>query len=168
MMIDILCLTLGFILMIAGIIGSVLPVIPGTPLSWLGLIILFLSPSLPMDWLFITVTGVVAIAIYILDYIIPSIGTRKFGGSRAGAIGTFVGLIVGIFAPIPFGVLVGPFLGALVGEMAFNKTGGTRAFKAAFGSFIGFLGSTFMKLVATFIYLGLFIYQVVDNWSLFF
>jgi uncharacterized protein YqgC (DUF456 family) len=167
-MIDLLCLITGFLLMIAGIVGSVLPVIPGTPLSWLGLLLFFLAPSVPFDWVFIVVTGVVAIAIYVLDYIIPALGTRTFGGSRAGAWGTMIGLIIGIFAPIPFGVLIGPFLGALVGEMAFNNTGGTRALKAAFGSFIGFLGSTFMKLVATFIYLGLFIYQLVDHWELFF
>lgn len=165
---DILCLGIGLVLMFTGILGSVLPVIPGTPLSWLGLIVLYLAPSLPFDWFFITVTGVVAIAIYILDYIIPAIGTKKFGGSRAGAWGTIIGLFVGILAPIPLGILIGPFVGALVGEMAFNNTEGKKAFKAAFGSFIGFLASTFMKLMVTMVYLGLFVYIVIVNWELFF
>ena len=103
--------------MLAGLVGSILPVIPGTPLSWLGLIALYLAPSLPFNWTFIIITGVVAIAIYIMDYIIPAIGTKRFGGSKAGAWGTTIGLIVGIFAPIPFGILIGPFAGALVGEL---------------------------------------------------
>jgi len=154
--------------MLAGIIGSILPVIPGTPLSWVGLIILFISPSVEFDWWLISITGVVAIAIYILDYIIPAIGTKKFGGSRAGAWGTMIGLLVGIFAPIPLGILIGPFVGALVGELFFNKTEGPQALKAAIGSFIGFLTSTFIKLFATTVYLGIFIYQVFkysDSWN---
>ena len=76
-------------------------------------------------------------------------GTKKFGGSKAGMWGTTIGLIVGIFAPIPFGILIGPFVGAYIGEVMFNKTEGPQAFKAAIGSFIGFLGSTFIKFVAT-------------------
>lgn len=149
--------------MLVGIAGSVLPVIPGTPISWLGLIILFLAPSLEFDWVFISITGVVAIAIYILDYIIPAIGTKKFGGSKAGAWGAIIGLFVGIFAPIPLGILIGPFVGALIGELVVNKTESKLALKAAFGSFIGFLTSTFIKFFATCVYLGLFIWKVLQH-----
>ena len=152
--------------MLLGIIGSILPVLPGTPISWLGLIALYLAPSLPFAWTFIIITGVVAIAIYILDYIIPAVGTKKFGGSRAGAWGTTIGLIVGILAPIPFGILIGPFVGALVGEMFFNETKGPQAITAAIGSFFGLLASTFIKFLVTFFYLGLFVYHVVINWEL--
>jgi uncharacterized protein YqgC (DUF456 family) len=165
---DIILLIVGFVLMLVGIVGSILPVIPGTPISWLGLIVLYLAPSLEFDWPFIIITGVIAIGIYIMDYIIPAIGTKKFGGSRAGAWGTFIGLIVGIIAPIPFGILIGPFVGALVGELAFNQTQGPQAVKAAFGSFIGFLASTFMKLFATFVFLGLFCWKVWEFRSLLF
>ena len=163
---DLLFIIIGFLLMLAGIIGSILPVIPGTPISWLGLIMLYLAPSLPFDWTIVTITGIIAIAIYILDYIIPAIWTKKFGGSRAGAWGTTIGLIVGILAPIPFGVLIGPFLGALIGELVFNETKGPQAFTAAVGSFIGLLASTFMKLFATCIYLGIFLYLLYLNWNL--
>lgn len=164
---DLLFISIGFILMLVGIIGSVLPVIPGTPISWAGLIVLYLAPSLTFDWLFIIITGVVAIAIYILDYIIPAVGTKKFGGSRAGVWGTAIGLIIGLIAPIPFGILIGPFVGALIGEMVFNNTKGPKALKAAIGSFFGFLASTFMKLFATSIYFGIFLYKVIVNWSVF-
>ncbi|WP_290628587.1 DUF456 domain-containing protein, partial [Altibacter sp.] len=161
---DLLLLIIGFLLMFVGIAGSLLPVIPGTPVSWLGLLVLYLAPSMTFDWLFIILTGVVAIGIYILDYIIPAIGTKKFGGSKAGAWGTTIGLLIGIIAPIPFGILIGPFVGALIGEMAFNKTKGKPAFKAAIGSFIGFLASTFLKFMTTVVYLGLFIYKVWVHW----
>lgn len=154
--------------MLIGIAGSILPVIPGTPISWLGLVVLYLAPSLPFDWTFIVLTGIVAIGIYIMDYIIPAIGTKKFGGSKAGAWGTVIGLFVGIIAPIPFGILIGPFLGALVGELFFNQTEGSKAVKAAFGSFIGFLASTFIKFFATLVFLGLFIWKVISNSALLF
>ncbi len=165
---DLLCITIGFVLMLVGIVGSILPVIPGTPISWVGLLMLYLAPSVPFDWIFIIVTGIVAIAIYVLDYIIPAIGTKRFGGSKAGAWGTTIGLIIGLFLPIPFGILIGAFAGALIGELVFNQTDGPDAVKAAFGSFLGFLASTFMKFFATVVYLGLFCYQVWNYRALLF
>jgi len=165
---DILFLVLGLLCMLIGILGSFLPVLPGVPISWLGLLLLFLTPSLNFDWVFITITGIVAIGLYILDYVIPAMGTKKFGGSKAGAWGTTIGLVVGIIVPIPFGILIGPFAGAFIGEVLFNKTRGDHALKAAFGSFIGFLASTFMKFMATLVYLGLFMYKVWTHWDVFF
>lgn len=157
---DILFIVIGFLLMLIGIVGSILPILPGTPISWSGLIMLYLAPSMEFDWFFISVTGIIAITIYILDYVIPAIGTKKFGGSKAGAWGTFIGLIIGILAPIPFGILIGPFVGALIGELLVNKTEGKLALKAAIGSFIGFLTSTFIKFFATVVYLGLFLWKL--------
>ncbi len=113
-----------------------------------------------MEWVFLSITFVLAVFLYVLDYIIPAIGTKRFGGSKYGVWGAIIGLFVGIIAPIPLGILIGPFVGALVGEMVFNKTKSRLAFKAAFGSFIGFIASTFMEILATFVYLGLFIYKV--------
>ena len=72
---DILLISLGLILMAVGILGSIVPVIPGTPISWIGLILLYLSPSIEFDWVFIIITGIIAIAIYILDYFVPAIAT---------------------------------------------------------------------------------------------
>ncbi|GEQ84526.1 membrane protein [Patiriisocius marinistellae] len=159
---DILFVVLGLILMLVGIIGSFLPVLPGVPVSWLGLVALYLSPKIDFDWTFITITGIVAIILYILDYVIPAVGTKKYGGSKAGIYGTTIGLLVGVIAPIPFGILVGPFAGAFVGEVVFNKTQSNIALRAAFGSFMGFIASTFMKFMATLVYLGLFIYKVFE------
>lgn len=165
---DIIFIIGALLIMLIGIVGSLVPIIPGVLVSWIGLVVFYLAPSLEFDTLFITITGIVALILYILDYIIPAVGTKKFGGSKAGMWGTTIGLIVGIFTPIPFGILIGPFLGALLGELVFNKTEKSLALKAAFGSFLGFIGSTFIKFVATLIYLGLFIFKIIEYWEVLF
>lgn len=162
---DIICLLVGFLCMWVGIAGSLLPVLPGTPISWLGLIILYLAPSLSFDWVFIIITGIVAIGLYILDYLIPAWGTKRFGGSKAGAWGATIGLLIGLIAPIPMGIILGPIAGALVGELLFNNSQGPQAVKAAFGSFVGLLASTLVKFMATLLFMALFVYKVIANWN---
>ena len=165
---DIAFIIIGFILCLIGIVGSILPVLPGPPFGWAGLLFLELTDVIPNNYWFLGITFVIALGIFILDYMMPAISTKKFGGSKSGAIGAIIGLIIGLLAPIPFGFLIGPFVGAFIGELVFNKTKGKQALKAAFGSFLGFLVSTFMKLMVSFIFLGIFIWEVVSNWSLFF
>lgn len=161
---DIVFLILGFILMLIGILGSFLPVLPGPPLSWLGLLLLYLTNAVPDNWLILSVTLVIALGVTVLDYIIPAAGTKKFGGSKAGMLGTVVGLLIAIFIPIlgPFGIIFWPFLGALVGELI-NKADQKTAMKAAFGSFIGFLTGTFLKFVLTAGYLVFFVIVAVKH-----
>ena len=153
---DIALLVIGFILMFLGILGSFLPVLPGPPISWVGLLLLHLTKAVPDDWWFLGITAVVALTIAALDYIIPAIGTKKFGGTKAGMIGTTIGLIIGLLAPIPGGIIIGPFVGAFIGELS-NKADNKTALKAAFGSFLGFLTGAFMKFVVAIIFIGLFI-----------
>lgn len=156
---DILLLALAGILMILGILGSFLPMLPGIPLSWLGLLLLHLTSFLPMNYSFLGITLFVAILIFALQYAIPALGTKYLGGSKAGMIGASLGLIIGIFAPIPFAILIGPFIGAYIGEIL-NKSDSRSALKAASGSFIGLLASSFMEFFFTVIYLLLFIFKV--------
>ncbi|NER09578.1 hypothetical protein SAMN06265375_101910 [Muriicola jejuensis] len=155
---DIVLLVLGFILMLTGILGSILPVLPGTPVSWVGLLLLYLTSAVPFDWWFLGITLVIALVVFAMDYIIPAMGTRRFGGTRSGMIGTTLGLVVAIIFPVLgiFGIVFWPFLGAFLGELV-NKADQKSALKAAFGSFIGFLTGTFLKFVVTVIFLGLFI-----------
>lgn len=158
---DIFLTILAAFFMILGIIGSFLPVLPGPLTSWVGLLILHLTDVVPMNWTFLIITLIIAITIWILDYIIPAMGTKRFGGSKAGMIGTSLGLIVGLLSPIPGGIIIGPFVGALVGELI-NKSEFDKALKAAFGSFLGFLASTFIKFVVALVFLGLFIVKIIE------
>nr|WP_299340671.1 DUF456 domain-containing protein [Allomuricauda sp.] len=158
---DIVLVVLGLILMFVGILGSFLPVLPGPPVSWIGLLLLYLTKAVPDDWWVLGITLAIAVIITVMDYIIPAMGTKKFGGSKAGMWGTIIGLLVAIFFPIlgVFGIVIWPFVGALVGELI-NKADQKTALKAAFGSFVGFMTGTFLKFVVAVVYFGLFIVKV--------
>jgi uncharacterized protein YqgC (DUF456 family) len=156
---DILLLFIAALFIALGIIGSFLPILPGPITSWVGLLLLHFTDAIPMNWTFLVITLVFAIFVWFLDYIIPAIGTKRFGGSKYGMIGTSIGLLVGLLSPIPFGIIIGTFVGALIGELI-NKSDSKTAIKAAFGSFLGFLTSTFIKFIVALIYLGLFIAKV--------
>lgn len=162
---DFLLLIIGFAFMIIGILGSFMPILPGPSISWLGLVLLYFTNAVTVNYWILGITLLITFIISVLDYVIPSKGTKKFGGSTYGIWGTNIGLIVGIFAPIPFGFIIGPFVGAFVGELIFDYKNHGRAFKAATGSFIGFLASSFMKFVVCMMYLGLFLWIVWENKS---
>lgn len=154
---DIALLLIGFLCMVFGILGSFLPILPGPVLSWIGLLLLYLTNAVPTNYWVLSLTLAVTIAISVLDYVIPAKGTKRFGGSKYGVWGTNIGLVVGIFAPIPLGFIIGPFLGAVIGELIYNSKDHKRAVKAAAGSLAGFLASTFIKFVTCMVFLGLFI-----------
>ncbi|MBU0940970.1 MAG: DUF456 domain-containing protein [Flavobacteriaceae bacterium] len=153
---DIFLVLIGLICMITGVIGSFLPVLPGPAASWLGILLLYCTTAIPANYYVLGITLAVTIVLSILDYIIPAKGTKKFGGSKYGIWGTNIGLIVGLLTPIPFGFLIGPFIGALIGELLFNPKDHNRAFKAATGSLLGFLASTFIQFLVCILFLGLF------------
>ncbi|WP_413999955.1 DUF456 domain-containing protein [Flavobacterium sp. W1B] len=154
---DTLLLILGFLCVIVGVFGSFLPVLPGPSISWIGLAVLYFTNAVPANYWILGITLLITIVISVLDYVIPAKGTKKFGGSSYGIWGTNIGLIVGILTPIPFGFIIGPFVGAFLGELLYDSKNHNRALKAAVGSFAGFLASSFMKFVVCMMYLGLFL-----------
>jgi uncharacterized protein YqgC (DUF456 family) len=162
---DLLWIILGVLLMIIGIIGSVLPVLPGPIMGWFGLLTLHLTKAVPMNYQLLGITFFIAIAIFILDYIIPGLGAKKFGGSKKGASGATLGLIIGLILPVPLGFVIGAFLGALIGELVNDPKDLKRAVRSAFGSFMGFLASVTMKLLVSLVFMVLYIYEVVIHWS---
>ncbi len=136
------------VILLAGIAGCVVPMLPGPPLAYASLIILQLSSKSPFSDKFLIVWLLITLAVTLLDYWVPIYGTRKFGGSRKGVWGATFGLLVGIFFFPPVGIILGPLLGALIGEFIAGKQS-NEALRAAFGSFLGFIAGTLMKVIVS-------------------
>lgn len=143
---DTFWLVLGLILMVVGILGCLLPLLPGPPLAFAALLIQQLRTDAPFTSKFLWIWAGITIVVTALDYIIPVYGTRKYGGSKYGIWGCAIGLIAGIWMG-PLGIIIGPFVGAFIGEMI-SKNDSENALKAAWGSFVGFLFGTLLKLIA--------------------
>ncbi|MCQ2108069.1 MAG: DUF456 domain-containing protein [Fibrobacter sp.] len=162
---DIVILIIAIILAIVGFVGSVTPGIPGPPISWAALLLLSFYPSVTLGATLLIAMAIVAAIITVLDYVIPSISTKKFGGSKAGVWGCNIGLIVS-FIGLPFGpqgllgVIIWPFLGALIGELIMSKDLKVSA-RSATGAFIGFLCGTGFKLIYAAIVAFMMVYQLL-------
>ncbi|WP_254561989.1 DUF456 domain-containing protein [Dyadobacter diqingensis] len=157
---DILLFVAGIACLLTGLAGAILP-LPGPPLSFAGLILLHISKFAEFSNTVLYSLGFVTVVIAVLDYYIPIWGTKKFGGTRYGAIGATLGLLVGFFFIPAIGMFVGTFLGALLGELI----GGSQiksALKSAVGSFVGFLTGIVMKVILCLIMIG---YAVVEVWG---
>lgn len=165
---DWILLILSIIIMLLGLIGCLLPILPGPPLSFVGILILHFTRFADFKPSMLLFLGVLAAIVQILDYIVPAWGTKKFGGTKYGMWGSILGLIAGLFflpALGPFGIITilgGPFVGALIGERI-NGQDNDKAMRAAFGSFIGFLAGTFMKLISSSIITFFYIREIIQH-----
>lgn len=159
MTLDIILIVLGAICIIVGLLGCILPVIPGVPLSYVGIVLLHLTSLVEFSPSFLVLWGVVVILVQILDYYVPIWGTKKFGGGSKGAWGSAIGVVAGIFLIPPWGIIIFPFVGAVVGELIDGKEFNV-ALKAGFGAFLGFLAGIFVKLVVAII-LGFYFFKEV-------
>ena len=172
---DILLIVLGAICLLLGLIGCVAPVLPGVPLSYLGLLLLHWTDRVQFSWQFLVVWGVVVVVIQILDYFIPAWGTKKFGGTKYGVWGSTIGLFIGLFMG-PLGIVIGPFIGAVLGELIYfnrhpqttlreteqNKNSNfNRALRAGFGSFIGLLTGTLIKVICCGVMIAYFVKELI-------
>ncbi|MFP5470697.1 MAG: DUF456 domain-containing protein [Bacteroidia bacterium] len=160
---DIFLLVLASFFLLVGLIGCVVPVLPGPPLSYIGLLLLHFT-----SWIDISTTTLLWIAFFtivvtVLDYIVPIIGTKKLGGSKYGQWGATIGLLIGLFFS-PFGIIIGPFAGAMIGELSYGRTT-NEALKSALGSFVGFLIGTFAKLVVSGAISYVFIVEIWNKFS---
>ncbi len=157
---DIILVILASVLLLTGLVGTVVPVIPGAPLAWAGLLLAhWCSFSEIPVWVLI-ITGIAAAAVSVLDNILPSFFTKKSGGSKAGTIGSVVGLAAGFFLT-PIFIILGPFIGALIGELIHDHSDFKKALKAAAGTFKGFLFGTGMKMLAVLIFIWIFVFSLI-------
>ena len=152
---DIFLAVTSGIFLVVGLAGCLLPVLPGPPLSYVGLLILQLRSDTPFTLQFMLIWAGITLLVTLLDYWIPAYGTKRFGGTRYGIYGTLVGLFVGMIFFPPFGIIIGPLIGALAGELLAGSDR-KKAVRAAFGSFMGFLAGTFAKVMASSIMLYYF------------
>jgi len=146
--------------------GSFLPIIPGPACSWLGLLVLHLTQSVPQNISFLIITFAIALVIFLLETLLPLWGTKKLGGTRMGIIGSGMGLLIGFFFG-PIGLILGPFVGALAGELT-QSSDMRKVLQAAFGSLVGFLAGTMMKFTLALVYLILFVNIFWKHKELFF
>lgn len=153
---EIVILVLVGLLLIAGVIGSFMPVLPGPPIAYGALLLLHYFTQYQTSSSVLIWTGVAMVIITVVDNLMSIFGAKKFGAGKAGMIGSFVGLFLGLsFGPI--GIIGGPLVGAIVGELIAGKNSND-ALKAGIGTFIGFLCGTLLKLI----YAGYMIYLIVS------
>ena len=159
---DITLAILGIILVFIGFFGSFLPVIPGPPISWAGFLLLkwtgYIEENLEGYDLVLWVLLFFVVLVTILDYVVPIWGTKKYGGSKRGIWGATIGVIVGLFFG-PLGIIIGPFLGAYIGEITSGKKE-REALKAAWGSFVGFMMGVGLKFMTCAAILFFFLRQL--------
>lgn len=151
----------GFLCLVLWLIGIVAPLLPWSILSLLGLLLIHWTDMYQISSTWLSIFIVLVVLATIVDYYLPIRGTKKYGGSKAGTNGSLLGMIIGLFAFPPLGMIIGPFVGAFVGEyLAANGTG-QKALRSARGSFVGFLITTGYKIILWGWMLGYALYLVL-------
>ena len=152
---DIILIILGILCLIAGLVGCFLPILPGPPVAYTGLLLLHFTDKVQFTTAELLIWLLIVVIAQILDYFIPMLGSKYSGGSRWGTRGCLAGTLIGLFF-MPWGIILGPFLGAFIGELLGGQETG-QALKSGLGSLLGFLFGTVLKCVIV----GYFIWQFV-------
>lgn len=154
---DVILCIISLILAGVGLLGAVVPIIPGPALSFVALLINFFSPNPAVDikWLFIWL--VICVVVSLLDYFLPIYIIKRLGGSKSGLWGATIGMLVGLVAFPPLGIVLCPLLGAVMGELMNDKSDTSRALKVGAGSFLAFLVGTGFKFIVSLCLLGVLI-----------
>ncbi len=152
---------LALLFALVGIIGAVAPVLPGPPLSFVSLLLLYFCNGHEISTMSLVVAGIFAVVITLLDYIAPVWMTKKSGGSKYGTWGATIGLVFGLFLGLP-GIIIGPFLGAYIGEIL-AETPSQKAFKVACMSFVAFMLTSGIKFAYS-VYILFVVF--VEGWDI--
>jgi len=151
---------LAIVLSVAGILGAIVPMLPGPPLSWAALLCLYFSvcPHTPLTATALFVWLAVAAVITVLDYVIPPLMTKLMGGHKEAERGALIGMIAGIFLT-PVGMIVGSLLGAFIGEFLSADQDFATSLKATLGVFVGFILTTGLKLTMS----GIVLWEIISH-----
>lgn len=146
-MTETILIILGALLQLAGLAGCILPILAGPPLNFAGLILLCLAKGWEtFSPAFLIAMGLLTGLSVFLDYYLPLAGTKKYGSSKRGFWGAFIGMAVGIIFFPPLGMIIGAFAGAVIGELTAGKQS-VEALRAGWGAFIGVLFAMVFRLV---------------------
>lgn len=158
-MIDILLIAIGILFIVIGLLGCILPILPGPPLSYLALISIELSKHINIDNQTLWVLFGLTVVVIVFDYYLPIWVVKRTGGSKRAIWGATIGLLVGIFVLPPIGVILGPLLGAFIGELT-NSSDTKKAIKGGLAAFGGLMLGTLLKLIVSGVITVLFIKEV--------
>lgn len=136
-----------FLCLVIGLIGAVAPMLPGSILSLLGILLIHWTGTYQIPMTRLVVFAVLVVLANIVDYYLPIWWTKKYGGTKAGVTGSTIGMIAWLFVFPPFGMIVWPFVWAFIGEYLEAEGTGQKALRSARWSFVGFLLTTGFKLV---------------------
>ena len=142
---EIFLLVIAGLCMLIGIIGCIVPGLPGVPIAYAGLWIAQITERVDFTWQTLLIWGIVTIVVTVLDYVVPAWGTKQFGGTKWGVVGSTIGVFAGLFFGA-VGVIAGPLVGAVLGELLGGKQV-AEAIRAGWGSFVGLLFGTILKLI---------------------
>ena len=152
---EILLIVIAILFLVIGVIGCIVPMLPGTSVSYAGILILYFSNLSQFTTTELVIWLLIVIALQIADYITPMLGSKYSGGTEYGNRGCIAGTILGLFF-LPWGIILGPFFGAVIGEMLGGRDL-NQALKSGFGSLVGFIFGTLAKIVVGcyFLYQGI-------------
>lgn len=150
----------SIVLLILGLIGTFLPVLPGLLLSLCGVLIYKFGTDAPLSMVYVWIFVLLTAASVVLNYVIPAKTNRKYGGTRWGSVGSVVGTILGmLFIPIPLGFLIGMFAGVFIGELMHDSQDKKKAWNSTKGAIIGFLYGTGFNFIVG---LAMFLVVLID------
>ena len=154
---------IALVLALVGVAGCILPVLPGTPICYVGMLAMACTQYSTLETSTLVMFLIITVAVSVADYLLPAWLSRRFGGSKHGATGAPIGMVVGLFCG-PMGLILGPFIGAVVGEMTVNRDDSAKALKVGFGAFLSFIVGTGLKLIAS---IAMLVYIIGDMGGLF-
>lgn len=161
--VEIVLIVLGLLLLLTGLVGCILPVLPGPPISYAGMILLWWARDWQAEsfgWPAMIVLGLLTVIVTVLDFVVPAWGAKRYGASKSGVWLSVIGMLVGMVFFPPFGMLVGAFAGALAGELMAGRREGEAA-KAAWGVFIGTMAGVGLKLAVSLAMLVIYVIELL-------
>jgi len=153
-------IVLGAVFVIAGLAGCVVPILPGPPISYIALILVSWAHS----WkaftpTFLIVVGIITAIVTVADFILPVYLPKRYGASKFGVWGSIIGMIAGMVFFPPFGLILGTFVGAVLGELIFSRNARS-SLRAALGVFVGTVAAIFLKVSVSGI-IGFYFFRAV-------